>query len=285
MTDKVINRAKTLIDRSDFNSLSKLNMKHEWLQSEPDGLFELWCLSDNDEQKSLIKFLIDNFSFIDDNKLAESCKTISDQIVDSWNLSPENTYIIATCDDDEPDGSQSIIQSLKNKFPLDWRAKNFFNFLPKGLLEIPDNSNIVLIDDFIGTGDTIIDKLDFVALTLNERGVENISIRFVSLASMEFSRLVLDSLDVEYFSVFWLQKGITELKDNGVRESAIQSMKILEDKLHKSHRENRIPNFGYKESEALFSLGYNNIPDNVFPIFWWPIYKGGEVRKTLFKRV
>src|ERR1035437_7063453 len=153
MNEAIINRATDKIDKKDFVTLTQLHMEYEWLKYEPEALFELWCLSDNDEQKDLIEFLIKNFSFIDGRKLAEGCKILSNRIESIWNLSADNTYLIATCDDRKPDGSQSIIQSLKNKFSVNWKESNFYNSLPIGANEIPDNSNILLIDDFIGTGD------------------------------------------------------------------------------------------------------------------------------------
>ena len=92
-------------------------------------------------------------------------------------------------------------------------------------------------------------------------------------------------MKVDYYSVYWLKKGINELIEEAGRESAIQSMMELENKLQKRYQGKKLPNFGYKGSEALYALEANNIPNNVFPIFWWPFYKGGNSRKTFFSRI
>ena len=39
-----------------------------------------------------------------------------------------------------------------------------------------------------------------------------------------------------------------------------------------------------RESEALFCRKSKNVPNNVFPIFWWKRYADNSDRKTLFIR-
>lgn len=285
MNDTIINRASNKIDATDFLKLTQLHMEYDWLTYEPEALFELWCLTDSDEQKDLIEHLIKNFSFIDGRKLMEASKSLSNQIESIWDLKPANTFLVATCGDDKPDGSQGIIQILKNKFSVNWKEYNFYNSLPKGANEISDKSNIILVDDFIGTGDTIDRKLKYLQSVIEKRTLEGVVVRIISLAAMEFSKDILDNLDVEYYSVHWLKKGINELVEEGQRAAATQLMEQLEKKLQKEYHGKQLPNFGYKRSEALYALEANNIPNNVFPIFWWPFYKGGVSRKTLFRRI
>lgn len=273
MNDKVLNRAKQKIDYNDYIRLFNLQKEYKWLEYEPEALFDLWCLSENDEQKNTIEFLINNFLFIDGYNLHESTQKIANHIEKVWNLKAKNTFIVATCDNSNPDGSQYLIQRLKNKFSTDWRESHFFNSLPVGANEIPNNSTIILIDDFIGTGNTISRKLDYVKKTIIDRGLNVISIKVVSLATMKFAEVVLSSHGVDYFSVHWLNKGISELVPTDKKEVATKAMEELENKLQKKYRGRKLPNFGYKRSESLFALGFNNIPNNVFPIFWWPLLK------------
>ena len=285
MTEPIIDRAERRIDAKDFVKLTQLHLDHDWLKYEPEALFELWCLSEDNKQKDLIEHLIKNFSFIDSRALNEGGKGIANKIEEGWNLKPHNTFLVATCGDDKPDGSQCLIQVLKNKFSPDWKETNFYNKITVGANEIPNNSNIILVDDFIGTGDTMVRKIDYVNSTIIKRKLKNITLSIVSLASMSFAKEVLDKLNIKYHSEHWLKKGIEELIDEKNKESATQSMEQMEEKLQKRYRGKRLPNFGYKRSEALFALEAYNIPNNVFPIFWWPFYKGGNRRKTLFTRI
>ena len=52
MENAVINRATQKIDVNDFRTLTQLHIKYEWLQEEPDALFELLCLAYREEQKA-----------------------------------------------------------------------------------------------------------------------------------------------------------------------------------------------------------------------------------------
>lgn len=151
MSNEVINRATDKIDVDDFTRLTRLHLEHTWLTFEPQALFELWCLSENDEQKNIIEFLIKNFSYVDGRSLADGCQLIANHIQNNWNLDATNTFLLATCDDSKPDGSQTLIQNLKNKFSVYWKESNFFNSIVSGANEIPTDTNIILVDDFIGT--------------------------------------------------------------------------------------------------------------------------------------
>lgn len=285
MNEGYLNRATKNIDKEDFITLTNLHLEYEWLRYESEALFELWCLSDNIDQKNLIKLLIINFCFIDSRKLNDGCKTISTHIERIWNLNADSTYLVATCDDRKPDGSQMLIQNLKNKFSKNWRESNFFNSITIGANEIKDFSTIVLVDDFIGTGDTIMRKLKYLIETIEKRSLRNINIKIVSFAAMDFSKEVLKNKNIDYFSVHWLKKGIEDLVDQDQRGTAIKAMESMEDHLKKEYQGKKLPNFGYKRSEALFAIESFNIPNNVFPIFWWPFLKGGVERKTLFQRI
>lgn len=283
--DGIIDRSPQQIGKKDFLRLSNLNMEYKWLLDNPEGLFELWCLTDDDKQKNLIELLIKNFVYIDGQKLTMACRDIATQIENTWSLTPNNTYLAAICDNSNPDGSQSLIQNLKNKFSVGWRESNFYNSIAVGVNEIPNSSYLILIDDFIGTGNTIKRKMKYVRSVLEDKVFSDVKIKIVSLAAMNFSKDILNTLEVDYYSVYWLDKGISEQLEEPLRASATMSMEQLEDKLQKRHQGRSLPNFGYKRSESLFSLETANIPNNVFPIFWWPSLKEGIERATIFRRI
>lgn len=285
MNDSIINRASQVIDVNDFRILTRLHCEYEWLQDEPDALFELWCLTDNENQKKLIEFLIKEFLHINGKKLGDGCKMIAHHIESVWKLTVANTFLSATCDNSKPDGSQSIVQNIKNKFSSSWEESNFYNSLPVAANKIPSNSNIVLIDDFIGTGDTIGKKVNYLMSVIEKRKLQNITIYVASLAAMNFSKESLNALNTCYFSVYWLHRGISEQIDEPFRANAIKEMQSLEAKLKAEIGVRKLPNFGYKKSESLFAIESYNVPNNVFPIFWWAQLKDETYRKTLFRRV
>lgn len=285
MEDVVINRANQKIDVNDFCTLTQLHMKYEWLQYEPDALFELWCLADNEEQKKLIEFLIHNFLYVNGKDLDWGCKSIVNQIEIGWGLTAENTIITATCNNSNPDGSQMILQRIKNKLSGEWREKMLYNSLPVAANVLQENNNIVMVDDFIGTGNTMYRKVNYLLEILSKRNIEKYSIYIVSIAAMNFAKETLENLNIPYYSVHWLLKGISEKINLPERMNAIKAMEALEAKLKDEVFGRKLPKFGYKQSESLFAIESNNIPNNVFPIFWWTHLKDNTLRKTLFHRI
>jgi hypothetical protein len=103
---------------------------------------------------------------------------------------------------------------------------------------------------------------------------------------MESAKTVFDSLPIEgYFACIWLSRGISDAYVGDTLVERTQSMIELEALLAESFRGRKLSlyNFGYRRSEALYSLEAYNIPNNVFPIFWWPSLKSGKPRNTMFK--
>ena len=285
MNIPTLDRSNQDISANNFCPLTMLYGQHEWLEYEPEALVELWGLAENEEQKELITFLIKKFLWINDRKLYDGCKKIAHQIESIWGLDKSNTIISATCDNANPDGSQALIQTIKNRFQNEWKEPNFFNSFLIAAYEIKENSNIVLIDDFIGTGSTIKKRVEYFNSIIGKRELTNITVYVVSLAAMKFSIDLLNALNINYFSVHWLLKGISEELNKPLRINAIKEMEFLESKLQNRIKNRKLPNFGYERSESLFAWSSNNIPNNVFPIFWWSKLKGGINRNTIFHRL
>ena len=282
---KIIPRSINVFSESDFASLLKIYNEIEWLNRFAEEVEDLWLILDTVEQKKLVEDLLSNFKYIDGNKVFESLKILVNQIENVWELEPENTFLVATSDGNRPDGSQVLIQWLKNKFSVGWREKNFYNSILPAAHTINSNCNIVLVDDFIGTGDTIERRVRYIKEKLVKRSVENVKLFIISIGSMKISEAKISLTGAEFFSVYLLNKGITETYLGDEKVSAIKNMESLESKLRPNIGKRRLPNFGYKSSEALFAIENCNIPNNVFPIFWWPELIGGESRKTIFRRV
>lgn len=285
MDELIIKRAIEHIDASDYDSLVKLLMDYRWLNNKYDALYDLWCLGENNEQKNLIKDLIRNFLFIDYDTLDSDCLKLVYQMETTWSLKPNNTIVAAVCDKNKPDGSQMLMQLIKNKFSFEWQEYNFFNSFPSAVQSLKSDQNIVIVDDFIGTGNTMKRKLCYLDKIILNKGLQNIKIFIISIAAMEFARCVFDDTQYSYHSIYWLKKGISDyyIGDDLVR--ATENMNVLESKLGEPKANIKIPHFGYCRSESLFAIGSFNIPNNVFPIFWWSALKDNYFRKTIFRRV
>lgn len=279
-------RSKYVFEQDDLLRLMNIHSQHPWLKYEnPAGLEELWHVAgENSGDKELIEFLIDKFHYVDSSMLREACKSIVCQIESIWGLSPDNTIISALCDNAEPDGSQYLIQSLKNKFSDAWKGK-LYNSIVASIHKVNKGANLVLIDDFIGTGSTVSRKAAWCLKKSRELGVDDLKIYVCSLAAMQSSYKVIESSAEDIYSVYWLKKGITEEAPKEKLAAYTKSMISLEDSLSWPDPVKKKYTFGYKQSEALFSLESINVPNNVFPIFWWKLGKETESRPTIFRRL
>lgn len=284
MAKSPLKRASSKIEHSTFNKLMKVTLAQEWLEEESEALIELWNLCEFNSEQELICNLLTRFKYVDSKELKKAGVQVADHIINSWGLTSKGTRIVAVSDNREADGSQMFIQSLKNKFVENkWQEYNFINNIGDGKRLTRKNYNIILLDDFIGTGETIERRVNWFKNEIS--GKENVTIRVVCLAAMDIARQKLDELKLEYYSPIWLKRGISDHFKGSDLKSAITDMKRLESEFEPVYNGQRLPSFGFKKSEALFTIEAFNAPNNVFPIFWWPVLKRYIFRKTLLKRL
>lgn len=275
-------RLSSPLDKLEFLRLLKLGMEFGWLYQREESFMEMWMGTANNNTKTLIEHLIRNFLYVDSNMADEFCNSIVKQIVEGWKLKAGNTFLSAICDNSRPDGSQVIVQKLKNRFPDEWKEFYFINSIAEAAYKLNSNENLILCDDFIGTGNTFNRKIAWVQEKLGERGVSNVSIYIVAFASMSFSE---EHISCPMYTCRKLPKGISERLAGKNRLIAIELMKSLESMLKPKVGKLVLPKFGYKKSESLFDYEDDNIPNNVFPIFWWKRDVNNKRRQTMFNRV
>lgn len=267
----------------DFKSVFNLGLQYEWLITCDEGFMELWNSTGDDiNQKKLILYLIHKFLYVDSNKADEFCGEIVHQITEKWGLQPRNTTITAACDNSNPDGSQLMVQKLKNRFTFHWREFDFSNSLPEALhTKINSNDNLVICDDFVGTGSTIVRKTEYALKVIRERELEDVKLYIVSFAAMQFSKTVVS---YPFYSCEWLLKGISETLKGDNLIVATKIMEEMEGLLKPRIGRQYLPKFGFERSESLYNYENDNIPNNVFPIFWWQKYKDNKFRVPMFKK-
>jgi hypothetical protein len=281
-------KSPQLIDRDVFKKLRKLFTDVNWLDEVELNFIELWNLCSNEQQQDLLIELIHRFSFISSRELNHCGEMIADQVTNKWGLKPSETILIAFADNNKPDGSQALLQSIKNKFANvgGWSESNFINKLAEGTYKLKSGDTAVLVDDFVGSGKTADRKINWLLNKIKERNVTPCKIFMVTLAAMEQAKSVLQSISIDgYFSCNWLRRGIsdeykgTELVDK--TQLMIDLEKLLGNNFGKYELEKF--NFGFNRSEALYNLEAYNIPNNVFPIFWWPVIKKDKKRNPMFR--
>ena len=277
------------MDPKDFFKLCDLLKKQIWLEDVSEALFELWNLCEYKDEQKLIYQLLLNFLCLNSREASNYCKDISEYICDKWGINGESTKIVALCDEESPDGSQFFIYLLKDKFAgrHNWTEKNFLNNLltiGQAPYRLKAGQNLILIDDFIGTGNTVKRKIKWLKSKINK---PDIKIFLVSLACMQGALNVIKSLEIEFFAPLILKKGISDYYEGKILKNNINNMRNLESKLYPKYKNWHLSNynFGYGKAESLFAIEGVNVPNNVFPIFWWPLLIEERERNTILKRI
>lgn len=271
------------IDRNEVDILVSMIKKHPWLKDIIDEYEELRTFCDTKEQKELINELLDHFTFITMPELTVYVKLLISYIQKKHCLAT-NTIFYSVSDTSDCDSSQALLQFMKNKFPPadGWTKKNFCNDLRKINEHNPCYTNVFLVDDFCGTGKTATRKIVYAQKILEKMNM-NCKVELLFIASMRSAENKFLKEKIPYYSTKTLKKGISDFYHKKDIEIKKDIMLSLENKLSHNKNSNYFP-YGYKKSESLFSIESYNIPNNVFPIFWWNKTKNGY-RNTMFKRV
>lgn len=276
------------INKDACHAIIDLIYSSPWLKKQSDALMDLWNLCNTGEQQSLLSELFDRFTFINSEQLEEIAKNIV-KFISNKDITSVNTYIIATADSGEVDGSTAGIQYLKNKFPSskNWTTRNFYTSINDGIDCLQNKCSIILFDDFIGTGKTIIRKVNFVKEQIEKNKIKPQNLFVISFAAMEFGVVnIKENTGVDVYTPKLLKKGITDFESPDMVEYKKQLMLEIENNLSVKFKRLHLSdhNLGYLRSEALFQIQGYNCPNNVFPIFWWPKLNDGSYRETIFKR-
>ncbi|MEQ9441729.1 MAG: phosphoribosyltransferase [Cyclobacteriaceae bacterium] len=274
------------IDPLTFKELLELSMDVKWLIRYNIQLATIWNLFKGDEERELIKTLLGRFTYLDSGDIMQITQKIRQTVIESWKLESTNTFFVATSDNPEADGSQAFIQSLKNNF-ASWKERNFNNSV-SNIEDFDNNSNIVLVDDFIGSGKTAIRRLKWVNDKLYELEKNKSRVYFIAIAGMEEG---INNINKEFYEELFvahkLHKGISDYFSDSEKGKMLELMLTMEERLGAKYKRKKLRDFslGYGKSEALYTVEALSTPNNVFPVFWWPVLADGTDWDTFFKRL
>lgn len=262
-------------------------MKNEILQKKENGINFLIQSCDNEDEQKLIFRLLEELVLLNSDKYNLLLNNMVNYIID-LHLDYNITQIAATAMDDEPDSSQTIVQAIKQKLAdkeiEGFKLLNNFNktvqYYHRGRV------NIVVVDEFIGSGRTVINRIQ----AFKERITfdKEYKFHFVYMAGIEHYVNLLKNQGINIFCAYPLKRGISDNFINVELDKMISLMLNLESRLA-PHIKNKYLNehsFGWGHAEALYSAEdcLGNTPNSVFPIFWWKKDINNENRKTILTR-
>lgn len=232
-----------------------------------DDIFDNFCnmlVGLEPEQRNLVINLTEKFLWVQDSEYIKHFSGAFDSFISSFSFSRGKKIYICPLLPEEDFGksksSVSLLYLVKSHLRAIQQKYSEFSITyadsPNAVnLEfIRDNYTLCLIDDFIGTGETVERATKYFL----ERNISKNMISIVSLVSM---RSGLDNLNNKGYITYTdicCNKGITD----GGDKNQIELMKNIEKAIHVSED----CKFGYKGSEALIKM--MRTPNNTFPIYW-----------------
>lgn len=214
--------------------------------------YDSWFKQFEENEQILISELLNNFKYYTRSYVNGQLKKLNQDLNKmNTNINIDNTvYTHLNKDNGLHNSSNEYLLEFKtinniNKYTI---QQNFSEI--QGLEEI---ENIVIIDDFTGSGDSLEKFINKYAEELNDKNIYFITIHSVQkaltkLADMEYRIECLSgNSNDQYFT--------NEDKKNEFRE------------LSKKKGINKKYIFGYKESQSLVAF-YNNTPNNTMGVFW-----------------
>lgn len=216
------------------------------------------------------KFLIDLSYRFDHIPLSDYLRYMMEPLKQIRINAGNKTLVFVTCTPKEDVGcvksSSTVLYQLKGT-----TIKQHVDLNPQVVIDnitkIPsyvqnDNTVIVLVDDFVGTGDTACAAIDFIH-ELVPTMVDNSRIVLFSIIALHQGIERLKGLGVKTYCAIERCKAISEELNAENRDVSISLMQGIERRLKKLRAECL---FGYKGSEALVCL--ERCPNNTFPIYW-----------------
>ncbi len=278
---------KEKLDRHLLNALTSLYVDHKWLAGRSFEVMELFDFCLNGEEQELLIQLLNLFEFITPETYQECLNSICAQVATEWKLQESNTMLVSLSADEQADSGQFILYDLRSTLTRvhGWNRTKTVNAFGKAQQFVGTWPNVVLVDEFLGTGRTLIGRIEELRRHFRQKGFENFQIYPCVVAGMSFGmQNVKAATGLDVFSVKICLKGISDLLPQAKRDEGRALMTGMENRLAQEYCGMDLPRFGDGGGEALYGRESGNCPNTVFPLFWWPRTIDDMNRKTLLVR-
>ncbi|ELB2163530.1 hypothetical protein QNZ92_000082 [Vibrio parahaemolyticus] len=279
----------------DFYLIDKYKEEVEWLQSEcyDAGLTTLLNEFEDESERALILTLLKR---VEHYQISDRINDIARLVtkIEELKLDPKKTLIIATARESESDGSKAWQYFFKFYLAQHrtWSEQSLVASLESSYQKLTNKvyENVVIFDDFIGSGGTMVKKVNEFSKNLVQRKVSLPKIHIFALAGMEFGvRYIEQKLNNEVVCPVLVKKGISEQqispKQKAEEKALMLQMEKTLEEIYSWEKFTGTCSLGFNKSEALYQVQYTNCANNVFPIFWLAPKGKDKFRNTLFYRL
>lgn len=225
---------------------------------------------DEDEQPEMLT-LLNHFDYYSRNNLSKSVKDLYKKFREVF---PNEEFIFTKTE-------KEIGSSYSNIFYIEfWQKNNLYNYAQDNLTNVINQeeiTNIAIVDDYMGSGNTIVNYLKKLLDINKELSKKNIVI--IVLQGSQIGKQTIDNfakdnnLKISVIASKYSKKAFDS--DNIYSNNEVALHRSNYSKIYDKRINNVNYKFGYKEIEALVSFYYNT-PNNTLGLFWQNIcgFKG-----------
>ncbi len=225
---------------------------------------------DEDEQPEMLT-LLNHFDYYSRNNLSKSVKDLYKKFREVF---PNEEFIFAKTE-------KEIGSSYSNIFYIEfWQKNNLYDYAQDNLTNVINQeeiTNIAIVDDYMGSGNTIVNYLKKLLDINKELSKKNIVI--IVLQGSQIGKQTIDNfakdnnLKISVIASKYSKKAFD--CDNIYSNNEVALHRSNYSKIYDKRINNVNYKFGYKEIEALVSFYYNT-PNNTLGLFWQNIcgFKG-----------
>lgn len=278
----------------DFYDIGKYKEEIKWLDDDcyDAGLTTLLHEFPEPPERKLIHALL---SRVQHYQISDRVNDVAFLVkrIEELCLEPSQTLIIATAQESESDGSKAWQYFFKFYLAQHrtWSEKSLVASLESSyqILRAGHYKNVVIFDDFIGSGETMVTKVkEFLQKVNSFATIPNVHI--FALAGMEFGiKHIENELSLSVVCPVLVKKGIADQEVSMEQKDEETKLMIkMEQCLAKKYKQKMFIgkfSLGFNKSEALYQVQFTNCSNNVFPIFWLSPKGRGNFRNTLFYRL
>jgi len=262
LSDKYVTKLYTIFEQK------------KWRVQENGGysVFDRFCSRlaelENDKERDLIIELTNEFLWIQSNMYEEYLLTALKKLFDSREWGPDkdkNIYICPLLPENDFGKLKSstymlyLCQSILMRTYSEFQESQIRICETPEVLKIHEDriGSLILIDDFIGSGETALECLDYLKFLK----YSNKKMYIVSLVAQEEGINNISKENVSVFAALTRKKAITDTYPESEAKEKIEVMKNISKRLHAP----KGMQLGYADTESLVAM--IKTPNNTFPVY------------------
>ena len=256
-----------------ISQLNKIFKNKRWIERDIDEyVFDNFCkLLDNvkESERELIIELAERYQWISFSEYQDKILNTLESVEDEKVKELKKIYIFPIIKLEDEGGFKSgqfliyqikaFKKHLKKYSDIQFTYVSKFDILTNPEFELHGNEAIFLIDDYVGSGETLNSCLKILR---SNKNITNDKLNVITIAIQKEISNIINEEGVSIYSDYFSPKGLSDFNKSPILEEKINIMlnieKLIPGGSHFS--------LGYNRSEALITLA--RTPDNTFPIFW-----------------